>query len=213
MELNLGQWVVIGVSTVLILAYIRGFYYNRRRAGQIQAWLEDGLQTFGPISPGDKLPGMATGGRLEVKRATPPVKRVEAVYMLAPRENPVFWLFHVFQGRHDELILWVTYQAIPEQQVEVARPDDRQFQNRLTDMDKVPLSVAKGPQGLMVATEEKKEGMLPDVLRSFVDRYGGYVYRLALRDNKPHLFLRANLRIMESSPAAEFFAEVRALAK
>ena len=53
MELNLGQWVVIGISGVLILAYIRGFYYNRQRAKQIQTWLEEGLKIFGPISPGD----------------------------------------------------------------------------------------------------------------------------------------------------------------
>ena len=35
MELNLGQWVVIGVCAILILGYIRGYYYNRQRAGQI----------------------------------------------------------------------------------------------------------------------------------------------------------------------------------
>ena len=40
MELNLGQWVVIGICAFLILGYIRGFYYNRQRAGQIFAWCD-----------------------------------------------------------------------------------------------------------------------------------------------------------------------------
>lgn len=213
MELNLGQWVVIGISVILILAYIRGFYYNRQRAGQILAWLEEGLKTLGPVSSGDKPPGMASGGRLEVKRAAPPLKRAETMYILAPRENPLFWLFYILQGRHDELILWVTYQSKPEQEVEIGQPRDRQLQSRLADMDKVPLSVVTGPHGLLVATEQKKDNMLPGVVQSFLERYGVHIYRLAIRGNKPHLFLRANLRIMEAAPAREFFADVRELAK
>jgi hypothetical protein len=213
MELNLGQWVVIIISSVLILAYIRGFYYNRQRAGQILTWLEEGLKTFGPLSSGEKLPGMATGGRLEVKRAAPPLKRVEAVYLLAPRENPLFWLFHIFQGRRDELILWITYQSKPEQELEAARPHDRQLESRLKDMDKIPLSVSTGPHDLLVASEQKKDGLLPGKVQSFLERYGKQVYRLALRGTKPHLFLRANLGIMDSVPAREFFSEVRDLAK
>jgi hypothetical protein len=38
------------------------------------------------------------------------------------------------------------------------------------------------------------------------------VYRLALRDNKPHLFLRVNLRVIQSAPAVEFFSALRDLA-
>lgn len=213
MELNLGQWVVIGISAVLILAYIRGFYYNRQRAGQIMAWLEEGLKTFGPVSSGEKLPGMATGGRLEVKRAAPPLKRVEAVYMLAPRENLLFWLFYIFRGRQDELILWITYQSKPEQNLEAARPGDRQLESRLKDIDKVPLSVSSGPHNLLVASPEKQNGVLAGKAQSFLERYGKQVYRLALRAQKPHLFLRTNLRIMESAPAVQFFSDVRELAK
>jgi hypothetical protein len=213
MELNLGQWVVIGISVTLILAYIRGFYYNRQRAGQILAWLEEGLKTLGPVSSGDKLPGMASGGRLEVKRAAPPLKRAETMYILAPRENPLFWLFYIIQGRHDELILWVTYQSKPEQEVEIGQPRDRQLQSRLADMDKVPLSIVTGPHRLLVATEQNMNNVLPVVARSFLERYSVHIYRLAIRGNKPHLFLRANLRIMEAAPARDFFADIRELAK
>jgi hypothetical protein len=212
MKLNLGQWVVIGICAILILGYIRGYYYNRQRAGQILAWLQEGLKTFGVVSAGEKLPGMATGGRLEVKHAAPPVKRVEAVYLLAPRENLLFWLFHLIQGRRDVLIVWVTYQSKPEQEVEVARRGDRQFESRLKAADKKPLNVADGPRGLLIASEEKKDGTLAGKVQSFLERYGSIVYRLALRDNKPHLFLRANLRVMQSAPAAEFFSTLRELA-
>lgn len=208
MDLNLGQWVVIGICAFLILGYIRGFYYNRQRARQIFAWLKEGLETLGPVSAGDKLPGMASGGKLEVKRAAAPIKRVEAVYLLAPRENLLFWLFHLLQGKRDELILWVTYQSKPEQDVEVARPGDRQFENRLKAPDKKPLTVADGPRGLRVASE-KRVGALVTKVQSLLEQYGSVVYRLALRDNKPHLFLRVNLRVMQIISAPEFFSALR----
>ena len=210
MDLNLGQWVVIVICAFLILGYIRGFYYNRQRAGQIFAWLKEGLETLGQVSAGDKLPGMASGGKLEVKRAAAPIKRVEAVYLLAPRENLLFWLFHLLQGKRDELILWITYQSKPEQDVEVARPGDRQFVSRLKDNDKKPLTVSDGPRGLQVASE-KKEGMLANKVQSLLEQYGSVVYRLALRDNKPHLFLRVNLRVMQIISAPEFFSALREL--
>jgi len=212
MELNLGQWVVIGICAFLILGYIRGYYYNRQRARQVLAWLQEGLKTYGPVSAGERLPGMATGGRLEVKRAAAPIKRVEAVYLLAPRENLLFWLLHVLQGKRDELILWITYQSKPEQEVEVARPGDRQFKSRLNATDKKSLTVSNGPRGLLVASEQKKGGTLMDKVQSLLEQYGSVVYRLALRDHKPHLFLRANLRVMESTSADEFFSALRELA-
>jgi len=211
MELNLGQWVVIGICGILILGYIRGFYYNRRRAEQILTWLQEGLETFGPVSTGGKLPGMATGGRLEVKRAAPPVRRVEAVYLLAPRENLLFWLFHLIQGRRDEMILWVTYQSKPVQDVEVARTGDRQFQSRLKAKDKKTLTLTDSPRGLLVAAERKKDSALIDKVQSLLEQYGSVVYRLSLRENKPHLFLRTNLRIMQSASAPEFFSALRDL--
>jgi len=213
MELNLGQWVVIGICAFLIFGYIRGFYYNRRRAEQVLTWLHEGLKTFGPVSAGEKLPGMTTGGRLEVKRGTAPVRRVETVYILAPRENLFFWLFHRLLGKNDELIVWVTFQSKPGHDIEVARRGDRQLENRLKASDKKPLTVNSGPHKLQFASEHKKDGSLSDKVQSLLEQYGSVVYRLSIRDNKPHLFLRVNLRVMSMLPAPEFFSSLRDLAK
>lgn len=211
MELNIGQWVVIGLCAVLLFGYIRGFYYNRQRAAQALSWLHEGLKTFGPVSVGEKLPGMATGGRLEVKNAVAPFHNVEAVYLLAPRENLFFWIFHLLRGKGDELILWVTYQSKPGQDVEAAYRGERQFENRIKAADKKPLAVSEGPHRLLIASEEKKNAALAGKVRTFLERYGHRVRRLALRGNKPHLFLRADLRIIRSESADEFFSALRDL--
>jgi len=39
LQLNLGQWVVIGICALLILGYIRGYFYNRQLAAKTLAWL------------------------------------------------------------------------------------------------------------------------------------------------------------------------------
>ncbi len=211
MNLNTGQWVVIIVCSVLILGYILGYLYNHQRAEQIFKWLKLGLSTFGEVSLGEKLPGMATGGRLEVNQASAPVKKVEAVYLLAPRENILFWIFHMLQGRSDELIVWVNYQSRPEQSVEVARKGDRQFAKRLNDKDKPALTMAKEIQGLQIATEAKPSSLLSGKVQVFLTNHGSNVIRLAVRPEKPHLYLRINLQIMRQKNAAELFAALKEL--
>jgi hypothetical protein len=213
MELNLGQWVVIVLCALLLIGYIRGFYYNRARAASVLAWLQEGLGTLGSVSLGERLPGMATGGRLEVKRAGSPLRRIEAAYLLAPRENLFFWIFHLLLRKQDELILWVTYQSGPLLILEVARRGDRQFAGRLQAADKKPLNASDGPHGLLVATERKKGVGLSGELQAFLERYGAHLNRLSLRENKPHLFMRMDLRLMKSVPAVEFFATLRGFSK
>jgi len=213
MELNIGQWVVIGVCALLILGYIRGYFYNRQRAARITAWLLEGLKPWGQIKSGEKLPGMVTGGRLEIQQGTPPLKHVEAVFILAPRENPLFWVFYRLQGKRDELIVWITFQSKPEQAVEVSRKGDRQFENRLKATDKPKLSLLEPAHGLQFAVEEKEGTVLAGKVQSFVQRYHPWIKRLALRPDKPHLFLRADLQAVESSPAGEFFTALSELRK
>jgi hypothetical protein len=212
MNLNTGQWVVIIVCSVLILGYILGYLYNRQRAEQIFKWLKLGLSTLGEVSLGEKLPGMATGGRLEVSQASAPIKKVEAVYLLAPRENILFWIFHMLQGRSDELVVWVNYQSRPEQSVEVARKGDRQFARRLIDKERPALTMAEEIQGLQIATEAKSGSLLFGKVQAFLSNHGSSVIRLAVRPEKPNLYLRLNLRLMRRLTATELFSTLKDLA-
>lgn len=213
MELNSGQWVVIGICAFLIMGYIRGYFYNRQHAARISAWLLEGLKAWGQVTSGEKLPGMATGGRLEIQQAVAPFRRVEAVFLLAPRENPLFWIYYRLQGKRDELLVWITFQSKPEQIVEVARNGDKQFGKRLEAEDKPPLSMLEAPPGLQIASETKEGAALASKVQNFVERYPSSILRLALRTNKPHLFLRADLRAVQTISAEEIFTALSELRK
>lgn len=213
MNLNTGQWVVIIIAAVLIAGYILGYYYNRQQAEKIFSWLKQGLSTLGEVTQGEKLPGMATGGRLEVNQAAAPLKSVETVYLLAPRENLIFWIFNLLQGRSDELIVWVNYQAKPEQSVEVARRGNRQFEKRLKDPEKPAVVMQESINNLQVAAENKPGSAIISKVRSFLQRYPSQVIRLVVRSERPHLYLRLNLRIMNTVSARDLFAALSDLNK
>jgi hypothetical protein len=120
-------------------------------------------------------------------------------------------IFHILQGRGDELIVWVNYQSKPEQSIEVARRGDRQFAKRLVDKDKPALSMQDGIRNLQVAVEVKPGALLAGKAREFASKYPSSLIRLALRPEKPHLYLRINLRLVHSNPSADLFAMLKEL--
>lgn len=182
MELALSQWLVIGVCAILVLGYIIGYYYNREQAGRIQTWLRSGLEKWGAVSTGEKLPGMVTGGRLMVLKGAEPFQRIEAVYLLAPRENPLFWLFHRLQGRGDELVLKINLPKAPKTGMEAKRHGSSNFTYQGQD--------AEGKWA------------------AFLARHKRAFFHLALRREAPHLFVRAYLPALMADGADAFLASL-----
>jgi len=182
MELTLSQWLVIGICGILILGYIAGYYYNRQQAGKILDWLRAGLQKWGAVSAGEKLPGMLTGGRLLVQKASSPFQRMEAVYLLAPRENLLFWLFHAFQGRGDELVLKINLSKIPKGRLEAKR---------------------RGHSGFTFTGQAADEKV-----SAFLTRHERGLSHLILKGESTHLFLRIALQELMRGDAVVFLAEL-----
>ena len=174
MELNLSQWLVIGICAVLLVGYIFGYYYNRQKAERVLAWLHSDLEKWGAVGTGEKLPGMVTGGHLIVPKVSGPFQSIEAVYLLAPRDNLFFWLFHSLQGRGDELVLKISLPKAPKARLEAKR--------------RWPANFTYQGQG----AEEHWS--------AFLRRHGRAVAHAVLRREAPHLFVRINLSpLMEES--------------
>ena len=185
MELSLSQWLVIGICAILVLGYIFGYYYNRQQAGWIQTWLRAGLEKWGKVDVGGKIPGMVSGGRLIVQQASAPFQRIEATYILAPRENPLFWLFHRLQGRSDELVLRIWLPKVPKAGMEAKRNWRSKF-----------IYTGQGAQ--------KK-------LANFLERHGREFFHLAVRRETPHLFVRASLPALMADEAGVFLTSLAEL--
>jgi len=186
MTLDLGQWIVIGFCAALIIGYIHGYYYNCKKAEKILSWLRPGLEKWGKVTAGEKLAGMATGGRLAVSQSMAPFRRIEAIYLLEPRENLLFWLFHRLQGRRDELVLKITLPKASRTEIEVKRHGRSDF------------------------TTPVKNGS--EQIKVFLERHGRAVFHLALRRGQPNLFVQAHLPELMSEPAEAFLTALQGLA-
>lgn len=182
MELSLGQWLVIGICAVLILGYIAGYYYNRQKAGRIQVWLRSGLEKWGEVSVGGKMPGLITGGKLVVNKASAPFQRIEAIYLLAPRENLLFWLFHLLQGRGDELALRIFLPKAPKGGMEAKRNWRSNY-----------IFHGQGAEETWAA---------------FLQKHNRIFSHVALRREAPHLFVRAYLPVLMTDSAGTFLTSL-----
>ena len=67
--------------------------------------------------------------------------------------------------------------------------------------------------GLQMAVEDESGSELIAKVQSFLAKYPSNVIRLALRPDKPHLYLRVNLRQVQHVSAAEFFSGLVDLAR
>lgn len=205
MQLDSGQWIVFGLCAVLIAVYAGGYYANRRLGEQVVAWLHTGLRRWGRVTAGSRLGGMATGGRLYVKNAGAPFQNIEAVFLLLPRENLIFWLFDRLRGRQDELILKISLRFAPKKNAwaEVSPRRDRDFQQAIDNENLTPVEPIIG--GLNIARGDK-DAPLNDPVTQFLEKHGKQVIQFSIRKQAPHIILRAHLKPLLQSPANDLLS-------
>jgi hypothetical protein len=68
-----------------------------------------------------------------------------------------------------------------------------------------------GIDGLQFAAEEKPGSLIADKVQSFIISFPTNVIRLAVRPEKPHLYLRTNFRLMRKLTATELFSILKGL--
>ncbi len=193
MDLNTGQWAVIGLSAVLIFGYIWGNANNQRRAEVISRWLHDGLSAWGAVTSGGRLGGMSSGGRLRVERAAPPFTRIDAVFLLEPRENLLFWLITRLQGRRDLLMFSIDFRSKPLYMAEAGAPDDRDFRRAVAAMSSPEKFAVGEDSGLQIVLPPGHRPDAVDILRTMLRRLSPGVRRVSVRYSRPHLILRGDL--------------------
>jgi hypothetical protein len=185
MKFNLAEWLVIGVCGILLIGYIFGYYYNRQQAGRIHSWLRAALEKWGSVRLGERLPGMVTGGRLVVQDPAQPFQHIEAIYLLAPRENLLFWIFHLLRGRGDELVLRIHLRQVPREAMEVKRNWLSRF---------------------VFGGKDTETRWSP-----YLAAHGRELVHLAFRREAPHLFLRARLSPLLAGGSEDFLASLAGL--
>ncbi len=213
MNLDAGQWAVIVLSAVLILGYIVGYYRNRQRAEAIVRWLYQDLAAYGPVETGAPLRGMASGGRLIVKRAKGPFSRIEILYILEPRENLLFWLIGRLQKRRDMLVCFIDYRKRPGLRAEVGLRGDRSFKQVAEQLAGAEIRPLSGSSPLQMAFPARQPAEATARVETLCGRLTPALVQLTLQDSKPHLQLRLLLPPLMQASAADLLRTLASLAR
>ena len=197
LHLNLGQWIVIGLSAFLSIWYFIVLSQNRRRGLAAYRWLYRCLGEMGKVSHAEWIGSSNIGARLVVRKATKPFRYVEASYRLEPREFLPYWLFSRLRGKKDEVVIRVTLHFDPKASFEINKREIRDLLNR-------PPAGELVPQDPHIANADPAEIQARTVANTFLSEFGASVEKMVLQREAPHLMICARLKPLLRSPAESF---------
>jgi hypothetical protein len=197
-DLDLGQWIVIGLSGFLFLWYILASSANRNRGIATYRWLRQGLETLGKVSRAEWIGGSNVGARVIVSKPAKPFRRVEAYYRLEPREFLPYWLYSYLSGKRDEVIIRVTLRMIPKGALEIRRIPARK---NVTVKKRVQ-------QDFQIVEGDLNDLILMAKVEKFLGNHSSTVKKIILRDQAPHIELHAQQKSLLSASPDEYFKEI-----
>jgi hypothetical protein len=211
--MDLGQWIVIGLSVVMGVWFGVGSYYNRRRGIATYRWIQSGLRRLGKISEAAWIGSAGSGARLVVGSAEAPFRRTEVVFLLESREILPLWLFNRVRNKQDEMILKSGLRSAPGEEIELFREGDRQVRAMIAGSEGRSFEQIPTQKGFVLAHRGRENPELAERLNAFLDRYPDATRRISIQRQKPNLMIRADLPALRNGSAEEFFEALQEMLK
>ncbi len=208
-DLDLGQWVVIGLSAFLFVWYIGANSFNRRRGIVTYRWLYRSLEAVGKIAHSEWIGSSGAGARLLVEKASRPFRQVEALYLLEPREFLPYWVVSRLQGKQDVVVIKFTLRSAPKATFEVERETRRSVKKQPADDRNQAPGSNRALKGFHMRVEGPEDARLMEGVRDFLSENGTVVQNISLRQEAPHLEIRARLKPVVGLPAEAFLLSLR----
>ena len=200
-NLNLGQWIVIGLSAFMLAWYFGANAINRNRGVSAYRWLYHSLEGVGKINTAEWFGSSSSGGRLLVEKPSRPFRRLEAIFLLERREFLPYWIVKHLQGWRDEVKIIIDLRTSPKIDLVIARteypsPDSPDY-DHIPSGFKILLSDGYPAQNDLTPLLEK--------LAPFLNANASYLRKITLRSMSPHLEINAHLApMLETFPAVLF---------
>ncbi len=177
------------VLAVLVIMgwFAFGMIYNLRRGDAYLRWMQTGLPAIGERTTFRWLGTSVV--ELVVEHARKPLRRLETLLVLSPRDVLWMWLFTLGQGRRDTLIFRANLLTIPTMDFDLADPFA--WTGRMALHQATQKGWESQPyQGLRLAappgTLQPACTMLDSIAGPF-KRLAPHYWRFSLRRSAPHL--------------------------
>ncbi len=187
------RWWIAFLSAILALGFLWGLVVNRRLGRQLYRTLREVLASWGSLTQARWLGGATSGVYLALQEGRPPVRRMEAVLLLEPREFLPVWLAaRWLRGQRDALILRVTFRRAPHTEWEWRRKGRRVRGFPLPRKDEGFTPIHQGDfTGWARPLPEEADG---SAWSPFLETYRDRLLALSLRKQKPHLMVQVEAR-------------------
>lgn len=190
-----------------------GVLFNLRRGEAYLRWMQAGLPRVGERTT---LRWLGTSvAELVIAKAKGPLRRLETLMVLAPRDIPWMWLIAALQGRRDTLIFRAQLGSPPPVSLELADPASWTGRMGLQEAERQGWEKQPYQQMQLMAPP----GMLPmarltlERIEPAARRLAPEFRRLGLHRDGAHLEVHLPFPDRQSTQAADFFEALQALAR
>ncbi|MBM4465891.1 MAG: hypothetical protein FJ014_10120 [Chloroflexi bacterium] len=201
---------VIAFCALLAVWYVVGWQMNRKRGERLLEWIVHGLRPLGDQITVSRLG--TSGFQVNMGKALPPFKKIEATILLEPREVLLFWIFNLLRGRADSLVFKGALRTSPQGEVEVMKKGRlaKQVLGRLSEGNWTHQETASD---LMIACRGKKGQQQADAISHLVEGLSPRLLRLSLSKKDPHLLVSLSLAGVDEQSALLFLSYLKDLAQ
>lgn len=206
--MNLGQWIVIGLSALLVVWYFGASMFNRRRGMATYQWLRRGLEQVGDKIEGQWLGSSGTGVKLTIPRAEKPFRKLQTIYVLETREILPYWILTHLSGKRDKLTITATLRKIPKSKLVVGRKNQRKNTELVPENQKQTYEQLPAPEEFVILRQGSADPDYEQGLREFLDQAGESIERISLGAKSPHLEINMRLNSLETTPPVLFFSSL-----
>jgi hypothetical protein len=212
------QLLVVIVVALVMGWFAFGILYNLRRGNALLRWMQTGLPRVGERTTFRWLGTSAV--EMTIHKARPPLRRLDVVIVLAPRDVPWLWLIAGLRGRRDTLILRAHLGASPRPDLDLVDPQSwtgrmaldsasgRGWETRDLEQGLYQGMRLAAPKGLS-SLANQTFSQLESRAQALSPRY----MRFSLRRDAPHLELHMPFPDRRQPDAGRFFEDLQQLAR
>ena len=202
-DLDVGQWIIVALSAFLFLWYFFANTANRKQGIATYRWLRQALEIYGKVSKAEWIGASNMGARLMVEKAASPLQRVQAHYLLEPREFLPYWLASRLRGKRDRVVIRVELRIPPRSSLEIRRISARHASTLPGD--------ERIHQDFQVVHADTESTNMMASVEAYLASRGSIVERIVIQRQAPHLELHARLKPLVRSSAESYLGPVLAL--
>jgi hypothetical protein len=209
--MNQGQWIIIGISFVLVAWYFGANIYNRQKGIKTYRWLRRGLATLGKIDQAGWLGSSSSGASLIVNKPAKPFRMIAASFLLETREILPWWLFNCLKGKREQVVIQVNFRKQPKLTVVANREAYRQQETQFKTERMEQYRQLTTQQGFQIQYSGDQDDPWLAGLNKFLESNGKSVQRITLQPETPQLVVKSGISSLLNESAESFFNDLKLL--